>query len=294
MSSIKQNEPLANYCTYHIGGPAKVLFAARDIDEIIAGLEVARENNFKFFVLGGGSNILFPDEGYPGLVLKIENNFIESKEADKNMLIKVGAGTPLPILVSYALKNSLTGMEWAAGIPGTVGGAIRGNAGAFHADISEVVRRVAALEILPPTITKKVFEKSECDFSYRESIFKHNKKLVIISAVLALKIGRAEKIEALMNEYLAKKTTSQPLDYPSAGSVFTNPQGFFAGKLIESCGFKGQMIGDAQVSEKHANFIINRGNATAQNVKVLIARIKTAVKEKFNIDLREEIEIVEN
>jgi UDP-N-acetylmuramate dehydrogenase len=292
MSLIKQNEPLSKYCTYRIGGPARVFFEAANSDEMVAGLEVARENNFPFFVLGGGSNVLFPDEGYPGLVLKIENDSITSEESGNRVMLAVGAGTMLAAAVRYALENSLTGLEWAAGIPGTIGGAIRGNAGAFHGEIAEGLRKVETLKISVSSIEKIMFSKAECGFSYRESIFKHDRGLVIVGAFLVLAKGRQESIKALMNEYLAKKATTQPLDYPSAGSVFVNPPGFFAAKIIEDCGFKGKAVGGAQVSEKHANFIINRGNAKAFDVKDLIAQIKAAAKEKFGVEMKEEIEII--
>lgn len=292
MSTIKKNEPLDKYCTYRIGGPARVVFAAGDTDEIIAGVEAARENKFPFFVLGGGSNVLFSDEGYPGMVLKIENNSIEVKEEGARVLLAVGAGTPLAALARYALERSLTGMEWAVGIPGTAGGAIRGNAGAFHGEISECVRKVRVIEILPKGVKEKVFGKPECGFSYRESAFKHDKNLVIAAADISLAKGNREDIKSLMDEYLAKKSTTQPLEYPSAGSVFVNPPGFFAGKIIDDCGFKGKSIGGAQVSEKHSNFIVNRGGATAQNVKDIIAQIKSAAKEKFGVEMKEEIEIL--
>jgi UDP-N-acetylmuramate dehydrogenase len=292
MSSIKQNEPLDKHCTYRIGGPARVFFEAANSDEMVAGLEVARENNFQFFVLGGGSNVLFPDEGYPGLVLKIENDSITSEESGNRVMLAVGAGTMLAAAARYALENSLTGLEWAAGIPGTIGGAIRGNAGAFHEEIAEVVRKVEALKISASSIEKIMLSKAECGFSYRESIFKHDRGLVIVGTFLVLAKGRQESIKALMEEYLAKKATTQPLDFPSAGSVFVNPSGFFAAKVIEDCGFKGKINGGAQVSEKHANFIINRGNAKASDVKDLIAQIKAAAKEKFGVEMKEEIEIV--
>lgn len=294
MALIKQNEPLKNYCAYRIGGPARVLFSAATADEIVAGLEAARENKFPFFVLGGGSNVLFSDAGFPGLVLKVENASIDMKESGARALLFAGAGTPLAALAKFALDNSLAGLEWSAGIPGTLGGAIRGNAGAFHQDIAEAVRKVLALEISPQGIAPRDFSKSECGFSYRESVFKHNNNLVITGAEMVLAKGDKTKIKTLMDEYLAKKNTTQPLEYPSAGSVFVNPPGFFAGKIIDDCGFKGAVSGGAQVSEKHSNFIINRGNAAAADVKDLIARIKTAAKEKFNVDLKEEIEIVEN
>jgi len=291
-NAIKLNEVLAGHCTYRIGGAAKCYFCAAGEDEVVAGLEVARENGFPFFILGGGSNVLFSDEGFPGLVLKMENNSIKSRDdGDKDTLI-VGAGTPLAALVKFAYDHSLTGMEWAAGIPGTVGGAIRGNAGAFHREMGEAVVKVRALKVNSGDIESQIFPKANCDFSYRDSIFKREKSLVVVSAALSLAKGDAAAIKSEMDEYLLKKTTTQPLDHPSAGSVFANPPGFFAGKIIEDCGFKGKVVGGAQVSEKHANFIINRGDAKALDVKELIGQIKIAAKEKFGVEMKEEIEVI--
>jgi len=289
---IKQNEPLAEYCTYKIGGPARCLLAAASEDEVVAALQVARSSNYPFFILGGGSNVLFSDAGFPGVVIRMRNDSIEiqNKEGQANLI--VGAGTSLAKLANFARDNGLAGLEWAAGIPGTVGGAIRGNAGAFHQEIGNAVVKVRAVEISDKDFMSRVFEKSQCDFAYRDSIFKQNKKLVIVSASLAFKKGEPAEIDLLMKEYLEKKITTQPLDHPSAGSVFTNPPGFFAGKLIEDCGLKGYVVGGAQVSPKHANFIVNAGGAKAADVLELIAEIKRAVKEKFNVDLKEEIEIV--
>lgn len=176
MSLIKQNEPLKNYCTYGIGGPARVLLAAKNTDEIAAGLEMARKDKLPFFILGGGSNLLFSDAGFDGLVIKIENNFIDIIEKKENgARILAGAGTPLAALVNFAGDNSLSGMEWAAGIPGTFGGAIRGNAGAFGHDTGEAVLRVEALEVSLEKIIKKTINKKDCEFSYRNSVFKKTK-----------------------------------------------------------------------------------------------------------------------
>lgn len=291
-TTIKTNEMLADHCTYRIGGPARCYFCATSEDEVAAGLEVARENNIPFFVLGGGSNVLFSDNGFPGLVLKMENTSIDARDNEDKKTVIVGAGTPLGQLVKFASDNSLTGMEWAAGIPGTVGGAIRGNAGAFHHEMGESVLKVRALQVTAAGIETGLYQKADCNFAYRDSVFKHDKKLVIVSAALTFDKGDPEQIKNEMQEYLTKKVTTQPLDHPSAGSVFTNPPGFFAGKIIEDCGLKGMVVGGAQVSEKHANFIVNRGGATARDVLEIISKIKTAAKEKFGVDLREEIEIV--
>lgn len=290
---IKQNEPLANHCTYRIGGPARVLFLAANEREIIAGIEIAKENRFKIMILGGGSNILFSDRGFDGLVLKLANNFIKiAEEKENRAVVLAGAGAPLAALVKFALDNSLAGMEWAAGIPGTVGGAIRGNAGAFGREIGASVLRVRALEISGKSVVPAIVGKEDCAFGYRESVFKRNKNLVITAAKFVLEKGNANEIADKIKECAEKKRISQPLDFPSAGSVFKNPEGFFAAKIIEDCGLKGRSAGGAQISEKHANFIVNRGNARADDVLALIAQIKAAAKEKFAVDLKEEIEIV--
>ena len=290
---IKQNEPLANHCTYRIGGPARVLFLAANEREIIAGIEIAKENRFKTMILGGGSNILFSDRGFDGLVLKLANNFIKiAEEKEDRAVVLAGAGTPLAALVKFALDNSLAGMEWAAGIPGTAGGAIRGNAGAFGREIGASVLRVRALEISGKSVVPAIVGKEDCAFGYRESVFKRNKNLVITAAKFVLEKGNANEIADKIKECAEKKRISQPLDFPSAGSVFKNPEGFFAAKIIEDCGLKGRSAGGAQISEKHANFIVNRGNARADDVLALIAQIKAAAKEKFAVDLKEEIEIV--
>ena len=290
---IKQNEPLANHCTYRIGGPARVLFSAADEREIIAGIEIAKENRFKTMILGGGSNILFSDRGFDGLVLKLANNFIKiAEEKEDRAVVLAGAGAPLAALVKFALDNSLAGMEWAAGIPGTAGGAIRGNAGAFGREIGASVLRVRALEISGKSIVPAIVGKEDCAFGYRESVFKRNKNLVITAAKFVLEKGNANEIADKIKECAQKKRIFQPLDFPSAGSVFKNPPGFFAAKIIEDCGLKGRSAGGAQISEKHANFIVNRGNARADDVLALIAQIKAAAKEKFAVDLKEEIEIV--
>ncbi|MFZ3100069.1 MAG: UDP-N-acetylmuramate dehydrogenase [Minisyncoccales bacterium] len=293
MIIIKKNEPLANHCTYRIGGPARVLFLAANEREIVAGIEIAKEKNFKMMILGGGSNVLFSDCGFDGLVLKLVNNFIKiAEEKENRAVVLAGAGAPLAALVKFALDNSLAGMEWAAGIPGTAGGAIRGNAGAFGREIGASVFRVRALEISGKSVVPAIVGKEDCAFGYRESVFKRNKNLVITAAKFVLEKGNANEIADKIKECAEKKRISQPLDFPSAGSVFKNPEGFFAAKIIEDCGLKGRSAGGAQISEKHANFIVNRGNAKADDVLALIAQIKAAAKEKFAVDLREEIEIV--
>lgn len=256
---IKKNVALAEYTTFKIGGPAKYFFAAKNKNEVIKAIEWAKNKNLPFFILGGGSNLLVSDRGYNGLVIK--------------------TGTSLSL---YVLK----GLDWAAGIPGTIEGAVYGNAGAFGKSMEDIVETVEAFDAKIKKI--KVFENKDCKFEYRNSIFKKNKNLIIISVKIKLRKSNLNKIKG----YLNYKKENQPLNFPSAGSVFKNPKGFFAGELIEKCGLKGKKIGDVAISREHANFIINLGGGQAEDVLKLIKLIKQKVKNKFGIKLKEEIQFL--
>jgi len=289
---FKKNVLLKNYTTFKIGGPAKYFFEAKNKKDLIEAIKTAKASKLDFFILGGGGNILINDKGFNGLVIKIQN----TKYKIQNTKIYLEAGVSLAKLVGLTLENRLTGMEWAAGIPGTVGGAIRGNAGAFEQSISDIIEKVEVLEIKNYKI--KNLKKRDCQFSYRDSIFKHNKNLIILSAGLEMKKGDKKEIRKKILENLKWRKEHQPLEYPSAGSIFKNPPhqnfgGGSAGWLIEQSGLKGKKINEAQISEKHANFIINLGKAKAKDVKKLINLAKKRVKQKFNIILEEEIEYLE-
>jgi len=256
---IKRNVVLAKYTTFRIGGKAKYFFVAKNKDEIIKAVKWAKNKNLPFFILGGGSNLLVSDKGYRGLVIKY--------------------GIPLS---SYVLKN----LDWAVGIPGTIQGAVYGNAGAFGKSMEDNVKSVEVFDIKTNKI--KIFKNKDCRFSYRNSVFKKNKNLIIISAKIKFQKSNPDKIK----QYLNYKKDTQPLNFPSAGSIFKNPKGFTAGELVEKCGLKGKRIGDVKVSEKHANFIVNLGNGKAKDVIKLIKLIKTKVKNKFKINLEEEIQFL--
>jgi len=292
---VKENILLKNYTTFKIGGRAKYFFVAKDKEDVIRAVLAAKKNKLSFFVLGGGSNTLISDKGFKGLVIKTENRTWKVEGSR----IYAEAGVPLSQLVSLALQNNLTGLEWAAGIPGTVGGAIYGNAGAFGKSMGDSVKQVEFFDIKHNKI--KVFKKKECRFDYRESIFKKNKNFVILSARFQLKKAKKSEIQKEIKENLNHRKETQPLNFPSAGSVFKNPAPkqslvrgkpirFSAGELIEKCGLKGKKIGDAQISEKHANFIVNLGKAKAKDVKKLITLVKKRVKKKFKVNLKEEIQ----
>jgi len=270
---------LAKYTTFKIGGPADFFVEVEKEEELVKLLKLLRELNLPYFILGGGSNLLVADEGFRGIVIKIANCELRIT----NCKIIAGAGVSLGKLVELSAENSLTGLEFAAGIPGTVGGAVRGNAGAWGEAIGDKVKRV---KVLTPQGEIKWIDASDCQFSYRQSRFKKTKE-IIWEVELELEKGDRKEIKEKIEENLAKRA-SQPKE-PSAGCIFVNPKPFPAGELIDKCGLKGKRIGDAQISPKHANFIVNLGNAKAADVIRLIKLIKEKVKEKFGINLEEEV-----
>ena len=286
LPGIQKNILLKNYTTFRIGGRARYFFAAGTKEKIIWAIKRAKEKKLPFFILGGGSNLLVSDEGFKGLIIKIQN----TKYQILNTKIIAEAGTPLGQLVNIAAISGLSGLEWAVAIPGTIGGAVFGNAGTPEGSMKDIIRKVEVLDV--KDLSFKTYNSKECKFNYRSSIFKKKKNLVIISAELQLKKGDKNKIKEKIKKYLNRKKEKQPLNCPSAGSVFMNPEGFFAGKLIERAGLKGEKIGGAEISEKHANFIVNSGKASGQDVIKLINLIKKQVKKKFKVVLKEEIQFL--
>jgi UDP-N-acetylmuramate dehydrogenase len=284
LPGVRKNVLLNSYSTFKIGGRAKYFFVATKKEDLIKAINTAKKIKSPFFILGQGSNLLISDKGFIGFVVRLQVTGYRLK----GNTIYAEAGVLLSRLVSLALENNLTGLEWAVGIPGTVGGAINGNAGAFGQSMAEMVKEVEVYDVK----NKKVrnLKNKNCKFSYRESIFKNNKDLIIISANLRLKKGNKGKIKQKIKEYLKQRIKTQPLKLPSIGSIFKNPEGLFAGELIEKCGLKGKRIGDVKISEKHANFIINLGKGKAKEVRKLITFIKKKVKERFGITLEEEIQ----
>jgi len=337
LSGIQKDVLLAPFTTFQIGGLAKYFFVAHTREELIKAVLWARKEGLPFFVLGGGSNVLVSDKGFRGLVIKIKNQkgpYGESLTAkikntnQKLKIIEVEAGILLSEVLTLALKNNLTGLEWAAGIPGTVGGAIRGDAGAFGKSMADITESVTVLEIpnhkfqiqnskstLRGASSKiQNYKKEDYKFGYRDSIFTRNSNLIILSAELQLQKGKKSEIEKRIKEHLTYRKQTQPLQFPSAGSIFKNQKSKIknqklltqfpelkkfnkegiipAGFLIEKAGLKGKRIGRAQISEKHANFIVNLGGAQAKDVIKLIKLIKKEVKNRFGIALEEEIKII--
>jgi UDP-N-acetylmuramate dehydrogenase len=304
---VLENEPLANHCTFKIGGPARYFFVAKNSEEIVKAAKAANELGLKIFVLSGGSNVLFSDGGFDGLVIKIQNTKYEIQDTK----IIAEAGVKLADVVRAAAENGLSGLEWAAGIPGTVGGAVRGNAGAYGKSTSEAVESVEALKKLKV----KSYSKEECGFGYRESIFKREGE-IILKVIFKLIPGDKNKIKEEMDKIFAARDGKIPQD-PSAGSFMKNievtdgtvrtikeythedvPTDYLekgkipAAWLITQCDLRGKQIGGAKISEKHANFIVNSGGATAADVIALASLLKMKVRDETGIQLQEEIEYV--
>lgn len=284
-SKIKTNENMGKYTSFKVGGNAKFLVKVNTIEEIIDVLKIVKQKNIPLVVLGNGSNILFKDERFEGIVLRIELDNLKISQ-DK---ITVSAGVKNAIIARKALENSFQGFEAISGIPGTIGGAIRMNAGAYGTEIKDVVESVTYIDF--DTLEIKSISNAECNFSYRHSIFCENKN-IIVSCTLKLEKGNIEEIKRKMEECAKSRKEKQPLEYPSAGSTFKRGEGFITAKIIDECGLKGYQIGGAQVSEKHAGFIINKNNATATDIIELIEYVKKVVKEKTSKEIEIEIEII--
>lgn len=287
LPGIKKNVALSDYTTFKLGGPAKYFYTAQNQEEFLKAISLAKELKLPFFVLGGGSNTLVSDYGFNGMVIK--NQCSDFRIEDNRIFAE--AGVALATLVSLSMEKELAGLEWGAGIPGTVGGAIRGNSGAFGEAIGDIVQEIEVFNT--KSEVKERLSKADCQFSYRESLFKKNNNLIILSAQLELLKNNpqeAKKNKQKMIDYLDNRQQTQPLKFPSAGSVFKNPPDVSAGHLIDQCGLKGKRINNVQISEKHANFVINLGQGQAADVRQLIEMAKKAVKDKFNIQLEEEIQ----
>ena len=281
---IKENVSLKTLTTLKVGGISKYVFYPKDVTSLKKALTLFKENNINYKIFGNGSNIIPSDKIYDGVIIKLSslNNLKIEDE-----VIEVEAGYSLMKLAKEVIKLGLSGLEWANGIPGTIGGAVYMNAGAYKQDMSFVLEKITVLDENMNIVT---LNKDELDFSYRHSrLMEEN--LICLSATLKLEKKDISLIEEVVNKRKEKRMETQPLEYPSAGSVFRNPFNDFAGRLVEECNLKGKQIGGAMISLKHANFIINKDNATGKDVLDLINLAKKEVKEKFNIELKQEQEL---
>ena len=278
---------MAKYTTMQVGGIAPVVAYVRNVEELITAIREAKNNGVKYTVIGNGSNVVFSDNGFDGLVVVTTEMKKISVEGNQ---IKADCGASLTRLALEAQRASLSGLEFAYGIPGTVGGGVFMNAGAFGGSLSDVVVSSICYDAKNDSIRK--IDREEHEFRYRESIYTQNPNYIILAVLLELKSGKIEDIVEKMNENIRARKEKQPLEYPSAGSAFKRPVGFYAGELIEKCGLKGYRIGGAEVSEKHAGFIINRGGATAEDVMRLVEHVKTTVFLEYSIVLECEIKYI--
>lgn len=283
---VKENVDLKNYNTYKIPRLAKYLVDVKSEESLIGLIDYLNKSKVKYLILGNGSNVVLPEKDLDGVVIKLSG--LNSINIDDDE-VYVGAGVMLPKLVSETVNNCLTGLEWASGIPGTVGGAVVGNAGAYLSDIFSFIEEI---KVLDKGIIKTI-NRNDVKYSYRYTSFKDDKNIIVLGVKLKLNKGSSDESTDLMKKRLERRISSQPLEYPSAGSVFRNPEGNFAGKLIEDCGLKGKRIGGAMVSEKHANFIINYDNATASDVRKLIKLVHDEVLKKTKVDLIIEQELID-
>lgn len=286
---VRYDEPLKNHTTFKIGGNCIALIEPREVSDIVETIKICRENSIKFFVIGNGSNLLVPDEGYNGVIIKLKSEF-STIQVEGEYLI-VNSGAKLSEVYTVAYENSLTGFEFASGIPGTIGGAIYMNAGAYGGEMKDIVESVEVLDL--DNFELKELKNEDLDFSYRKSIIQR-KNYIVTTIKLKLQKGNKEEINAVYEDLRERRNSKQPLNFGSAGSTFKRPEGHFASKLIEDAGLKGYHINDAWVSEKHSGFIVNKGNASFKEVMELIEYVQKVVFEKFGVKLETEVRILKD
>ncbi|MGN1316539.1 MAG: UDP-N-acetylmuramate dehydrogenase [Acutalibacteraceae bacterium] len=282
-----KNERLSNHISFKVGGPCPLLIEPKNENQLKNILKEIKRENISFAVLGNGTNVLVPDEGIDKVIVKIGDEMTKLSLEGEDV-ISCSAGTKVVTLCKFALENSLSGLEFAYGIPGTCGGAVFMNAGAYGGEVKDVLSEIT---YLTPDLELKTMPAKEAELSYRHSVFKEN-GCVVVSAKFKLKKAPKEEIKNAMADFLSRRKDKQPLEYPSAGSTFKRPEGYFAGALIEQCGFKGKTLGGAQISEKHAGFLINKNGATAKDILDLITLTRETVKKETGVTLEPEVIIL--
>ena len=284
--TVLTEEPMSRHTSFQIGGPAEIFVQPATGDEVRQAICLAKEEQIPFFVVGNGSNLLVSDDGFRGMIVQIGRNLQEISVEDN--VIYAQAGALLSRVARTALEHGLTGMEFAAGIPGSLGGAVAMNAGAYGGEMKDILKDV---EVLTPDGEIKILSLEELDLSYRHSCIFEN-DYIVLSVHLQLEQGDKTVIRNRMDELARARREKQPLEYPSAGSTFKRPAGYFAGALIQDAGLKGYTVGGAQVSEKHSGFVVNRGGATAEEVLFLIKQVQKKVKSRFGVTMEPEVRMV--
>lgn len=289
--NIKENEPMSKHTTFKAGGNAAYFVEPNNLETLSEIVKYLNRENKAYYIIGNGSNVLVKDSGYNGVVVKISdffNNISVEKVDESKYILEAGAGAMLGKVSKTAVEYSLTGMETLSGIPGTIGGAVVMNAGAYGGEIKDVILSAEVMDKNGNTFT---LSKDELELSYRHSVIQE-KEYIILKSKFILLVGEKEVIKSKMSEYAVARKEKQPLEYPSAGSTFKRPKGNFAGKLIMDAGLRGHRVGEAMVSEKHCGFVINKGNATATDILKVMEDVKIEVKKKFDVDLEPEIKVL--
>jgi len=285
--NIKENEPMKNHTSFQVGGPADLFVMPQSRDQLRAALKICKASEKPVYIMGNGSNLIVRDNGYRGIIINTKA-LSQVKTVGESLIAEPGIS--LKDLAKFALTEKLTGLEFASGIPGSLGGAVTMNAGAYDGEMKGVIKSIT---VITEDGHLKTIPGDQCNFSYRTSILQAH-HWVLVSVEIALKNGDYQAIEEKMRDLNAQRQAKQPLEYPSAGSTFRRPEGYYAGKLIQDAGFGGFSIGGAQVSEKHSGFVINKGGATAADILNLIGAIQAGVKEKFGVDLKTEVIVIGN
>lgn len=286
IGKVLLDEPMKNHTSFKIGGPTDIMVIPGSEKELIEGIKICKDNNINYYIMGNGSNLLASDKGIEGVVIKISEEFGDIVVNDT--FIKAESGALLTVVSKKALKNSLTGLEFASGIPGSIGGAITMNAGAYGGEMKDIITKVRCLDSDGNVVE---YSNEEMEFRYRKSRVE-DEGLIVLSVEMELEKGDYKAIEEKMRELTEKRTSKQPLHLPSAGSTFKRPEGYFAGKLIDDSGLRGIRYGGAQVSEKHCGFIVNIDNATSEDVRTLIKTVQKIVKDNYGVELETELKII--
>ena len=283
---VRQNENMAKHCTFKCGGNAEVYVMPGSIDELVEVVNVCRQDEVPYIVIGNGSNILVSDKGYKGIIIEVNSRINKIDVIGEDIV--ADAGAKLSMIAMTAMENDLGGFEFAHGIPGNAGGATVMNAGAYGGEMKDVLKWV---KVLDKDGNVKKLDAAELEMGYRTSrVAKEG--LIVLQICIGLFIGSTEEISLIMQMLMQKRKAKQPLEYPSAGSTFKRPEGYFAGKLIEDAGLKGYTVGGAMISKKHCGFVINYDNATASDIVKLIEDVRRIVKEKFDVELEPEVKII--
>lgn len=283
---LRPDEPLKEYISFKVGGPCDCMVTPRTPEELALALKTCREKEIPCFILGNGTNVIAPDEGYRGAVIHIGKPF--AAVSCRGETLTAGAGALLSAVAKKAYEQALTGMEFAGGIPGSVGGGVVMNAGAYDGELKQIITKVTSMD---REGNLREYKGEDCGFGYRKSIFQQNGEIVL-GAEFSLHPGDSEEILARMEDLMHRRNTRQPLNYPSAGSTFKRPEGHFAGKLIQDSGLKGVSVGGAAVSDLHAGFVINKGGATASDILELMELIRNTVYDNYGVMLQPEVRVI--